>query len=383
MRISYAPKYTDDDGDLRDTAATPKAASTQESRGGIHNYANTPYPEHPGEAPELKAAEVRRHREHSSYLSSRGSRTSVQHTLAREAGEPFIYAVIRNKAIARERVTAEEWKKASETAHIVFPNRDSEWSAVLDRAVHNDFMYGALEQLGGSNQEYINPRDRKSTPWADQQWNMKKVATEAAHIPLGMRQDIQAKYHHGRAPPGDWADMPDRDDYMVRGVVSDPNRRAYDCLRAPGVRATLLNAQTGQRIPLDDPTWVPEIASSHLLVGTITTITSHVDCGFGRAWRMPMFHPQLMAATAMLEKLQKYFNALNEAVLGKRSFSMIAGHLAPELRTIPTREQMPDTLAQSAAEIMLSHVSALSHSGSTSDRKEILGRDGLPFGRLV
>ena len=32
--ISYAPKYTDDDGDLRDTAATPKAASTQESRGG-------------------------------------------------------------------------------------------------------------------------------------------------------------------------------------------------------------------------------------------------------------------------------------------------------------------------------------------------------------
>ena len=103
--ISYAPKYTDDDGDLRDTAATPKAASTQESRGGIHNYANTPYPEHPGEAPELKSAEVRHHREHSSYQSTRGSRTSarpaesrsnrrfiVQHILAREAGEPFIYA---------------------------------------------------------------------------------------------------------------------------------------------------------------------------------------------------------------------------------------------------------------------------------------------------
>ena len=31
------------------------------------------------------------------------------------------------------------------------------------------------------------------------------------------------------------------------------------------MRATLLNAQTGQCIPLDDPTWVPEIASSHLL----------------------------------------------------------------------------------------------------------------------
>ena len=60
---------------------------------------------------------------------------------------------------------------------------------------------------------------------------------------------------------GSYAVMPDRDDYMVRGVVSDPNRRAYDCLRAPGVRATLLNAQTGQRIPLDDPTWVPEVAS--------------------------------------------------------------------------------------------------------------------------
>ena len=115
--------------------------------------------------------------------------------------------------------------------------------------------------------------------------------------------------------------------------------------RGPRKKATLLNAQTGQCIPLDDPTWVPEVASSHLLVGTITTIASHVDCALGRAWRMPMFHPQLMAATAMLEKLQKYFNALNEAVLGKRlgtaPFSMIAGHLAPELRTIPTREQMP------------------------------------------
>ena len=42
---------------------------------------------------------------------------------------------------------------------------------------------------------------------------------------------------------------------------------------------------------------------------------------------------------------------------------------------------MPDTFAQSAAEIMLSHVSALSHSGSTADREQILGRDGNPFGK--
>ena len=158
MPISYAPKYTDDDGDLRDTAATPKGASTQESRGGMHNYVSTPYPEHPGEAPELKPAEVRHHQESSSYIASRGLRTSarpaehrsnrrfiVQHVLAREAGEPFIYAVIRNKAITRERVTAEEWRKANETAHIVLPNRDSEWNAVLERAVHNDYMYAALD----------------------------------------------------------------------------------------------------------------------------------------------------------------------------------------------------------------------------------------------
>ena len=78
MPISYAPKYTDDDGDLRDTAATPKGASTQEPRGGIHNYVSTPYPEHSGEAPELKPAEVRHHQEQSSYLSSRGSRTSAR-----------------------------------------------------------------------------------------------------------------------------------------------------------------------------------------------------------------------------------------------------------------------------------------------------------------
>ena len=99
--------------------------------------------------------------------------------------------MIRNKAITQERVTAEEWRKANETSHIVFPNRDSEWNAVLDRAVHNDCMYGALDAsraAGRIDQEYINRRDRKSTPWADQQWNMKKVATEAAHIPLGMRR---------------------------------------------------------------------------------------------------------------------------------------------------------------------------------------------------
>ena len=84
---------------------------------------------HPTRSTRGMPAEVRRHQEQSSYLSSRGSRTSarpaehrsnrrfiVQHVLAREAGEPFIYAVIRNKAITRERVTTEEWKKASETA---------------------------------------------------------------------------------------------------------------------------------------------------------------------------------------------------------------------------------------------------------------------------
>ena len=145
----------------------------------MRNYVNTPYPEHPGEAPDLKpSARPAEHRSNRRFI--------VQHVLAREAGEPFIYAVIRNKAITRERVTAEEWKKASETAHIVFPNRDSEWNAVLERAVHNDFMYAAVDAsraAGRIDQEYINPRDRKSAPWADQQWNMKKLATEAANIP--------------------------------------------------------------------------------------------------------------------------------------------------------------------------------------------------------
>ena len=37
--------------------------------------------------------------------------------------------------------------------------------------------------------------------------------------------------------------------------------------------------------------------------------------------------------------------------------------------------------AQSIAEIMLSHVSALSHSRSTADRQHILGSDGNPFGK--
>ena len=71
----------------------------------------------------------------------------------------------------------------------------------LERAARNNFMRGALDALrvaGKIGQEYINPRDRRTAPWADQQWNMKKMETEAAHILLGVRQDIQAKYHHGR-----------------------------------------------------------------------------------------------------------------------------------------------------------------------------------------
>ena len=171
----------------------------------MRNYVNTPYPEHPGGA----GAEVRggyafsgvkllpcfeRSARPAEHRSNR--RFIVQRVLAREAGEPFIYAVIRNKAITRERVTAEEWRKANETAHITTPTRDREPNEVLGRAVHNDFMYGALDAsraAGRIDQEYISPRDRKTAPWADQQWNMMKLATEAAHIPLGMRQDIQAK----------------------------------------------------------------------------------------------------------------------------------------------------------------------------------------------
>ena len=137
---------------------TSKGTSAQESRGGVRNYVNTPYPEDPGKAPELKPAEVRRLQESRSYLASRGTSAKppeyksnrkyiAQHVLAREAGEPFMYAVIRNKAITQERVTAEEWKKAHETERIVFPTCDSEWNAVWERAVRNDFMYGALDAL--------------------------------------------------------------------------------------------------------------------------------------------------------------------------------------------------------------------------------------------
>ena len=396
-RRPEVPKYADDDEDLRGTAKAKQEVVTGVQEGGVHDNVGLPYPDHPGRSPELLPPAVRHHREAQSYAMTRGSRTLakpaetpshrlfiVNHILAREAGEPFIYAVIRNKAITKARVSQEEWEAAQKTSHIVIPTRVSEQQEILERAVHNDFMYGAIDAARVTarvDMDYVDPRDRVTRPWADQVWDMRKRAREASDIPVGMRNDIQAKHHHGRAQAGDWADMPDRDDYMVRGVVSDPNRQAYDCLRAPGVRATLLNAQTGQCIPLDDPTWVPEVAGSHLLAATITTISSHVDCALGRAWRMPMFHPQLMGATAMLEKLQKYFAALNEAVLGKRlgtaPFSHIAGHLAPELKTVP----MSDTLAQSAEEILLSHVSALSHSGSREDRAQILGQDGQPFGK--
>ena len=77
-----------------------------------------------------------------------------------------MYAVIRNRAITWERVTAEEWRKANETGHIMFPTRDSEWNAVLHRAVRNDFMCGvdAVRVAGRIDQEHINPRDRKSSP---------------------------------------------------------------------------------------------------------------------------------------------------------------------------------------------------------------------------
>ena len=150
----------------------------------------------------------------------------TQHVLAREAGEPFMCAVIRNKAIGQERVTAEEWKNAHKTECIMFPLAIARWNAVLEQAMHNDFMYGALDALRVAwriDQEYINPPDRKTAPWADQQWNIRKMATEAAHISLGMRQDIQAKYHH--------------DEHRGRTLVS----RTGDYMTVFGkVRATLL-----------------------------------------------------------------------------------------------------------------------------------------------
>ena len=48
MPISFAPKYTDDDRDLRDTAATLKGASTQESRGGHAQLCGHTLPGAPG-----------------------------------------------------------------------------------------------------------------------------------------------------------------------------------------------------------------------------------------------------------------------------------------------------------------------------------------------
>ena len=144
--------------------------------------------------------------------------------------------MIRNKAITWERVTAEEGRKASETAHIVFPNRESEWNDVLERAVHNDHMYGALDAsraAGRIDQEYINPRDRKSTPWADQQWNMKKVATEV------FRRSTIMDEHRRETGQICLIGM------ITWFVVSLVTRTAGHMT----VRAVRVNAQTGQCIP--------------------------------------------------------------------------------------------------------------------------------------
>ena len=46
----------------------------------------------------------------------------------------------------RSLVTAEEWKKASETAHIVFPNRDSEWNGATTSCTRLSML---PEPLGG------------------------------------------------------------------------------------------------------------------------------------------------------------------------------------------------------------------------------------------
>ena len=166
MPVSHAPKYTDDDGDLRDTATTPKGASAQD-RGGHAQLREHALPGASGGStgaetcggPAFSGVKI--------LPCVKGQRGHLrQHVLAREANEPFMYAFIRNKAITWERATAEEWKKANETAHIMFPTCDR----VLERAVHNDYMYGALDAIrvaGRIDQEYINPHDRKTAPWAD------------------------------------------------------------------------------------------------------------------------------------------------------------------------------------------------------------------------
>ena len=221
MPKSNAPKYTDDDAGYRNDPERSSGIPWRCAQLREHALPGAPGQGTGAETGGCQASS-------SPYLASRGSRTSAK-PAEYKSNRLFMCAVIRNKVITEERVTAEEWKNAHKTERIMFPTRDSEWNAVLERAVRNDFVYGALDALrvaGRIDQEHINPRDRRMVPWADQQWNMKKMATEATRISLGMRQDMQAKYYHGRAPVGDWADMPNRDDYVVQGNVSDPNRRA-------------------------------------------------------------------------------------------------------------------------------------------------------------
>ena len=208
-RRPEVPEYADDDEDLRGTAKTEQKVATGEQVGGVHDNVGLPYPEHPGRAPELDPPAIRPHREAQLYAAARGPRTSakpaetpshrlfiINHILAREAGEPFIYAVIRNKAITKSRVSLEEWEAAQKSSHIVIPTRLNEQQEILDRAVHNDFMYGAIDAARVTARvdwEYVDPRNRATRPWADQVWDMKKKAREASDIPVGMRNDIQAK----------------------------------------------------------------------------------------------------------------------------------------------------------------------------------------------
>ena len=111
----------------------------------------------------------------------------------------------------------------------------------------------------------------------------------------------------------------------------------------------------------------------------LAVIRAGLDQAVATAQHMPMVHPHLMGATAMMFNLREFISSLTAAARSFRvgivpfAFAKVAQHPAmePELLPPPARKEYPDMLPQNVKQVMRTMSGVVAVSGSEPDRRAV------------
>ena len=221
---------------------------------------------------------------------------------------------------------------------------------------------------------------REPTAWHD--WDRMVSAVGADHFnPKEYARYVEeaAAIAHDRERQRTDTAMPIASEFMY-GVVKDleyPNWQLVSALMQSSLRVALEDKATLLSAAGLPAKWVPEVVREALFAPNLEVVCVNIGIVCKHMNQLPMFHPHLPAAFAVLAKIRDFLEALREACkkykLGSTEVDQISCPDNMREPMYPEMGERPEFLGRTVEEVMRAYASGIAVVGN------IRQRDGLKF----